>query len=51
MTNLECKFNCFAKYTDCEIEEYTAKLNTRPRKCLNRKIPEEVFYSKVLHLT
>ena len=40
----------FTKYTDCEIEEYTAKLNTRPRKCLNWKTPEEAFYSKVLHL-
>ena len=41
----------FTKYTDYEIEEYVVKLNTRPRKCLNWKTPEEVFYSKVLHLT
>jgi IS30 family transposase len=41
----------FKKYTNCEIEEYVAKLNTRPRKCLNWKTPEEVFYSKALHLT
>lgn len=41
----------FSKYTDSDIERYAAKLNTRPRKCLNWKIPEEVFYSKALHLT
>lgn len=26
------------------------KLNKRPRKCLGRKTPFEVFYGKVLHL-
>ena len=33
------------------LEEFTHKLNTRPRKCLGWKTPAEVFYHQVLHLT
>lgn len=33
------------------LAEFTRKLNTRPRKCLNWKTPFEVFFNKVLHLT
>lgn len=33
------------------LEEFTHKLNTRPRKCLGWKTPAEVFRNKVLHLT
>lgn len=33
------------------LEEFTHKLNTRPRKCLGWKTPAEVFHRQVLHLT
>lgn len=33
------------------LAEFTHKLNTRPRKCLNWKTPFEIFFKKVLHLT
>lgn len=41
----------FSSYTDDEIQEYVAKINTRPRKCLGWKTPKEVFVSVPLHLT
>lgn len=33
------------------FDEFIAKMNRRPRKCLGWKSPEEVFYDTVLHLT
>ena len=33
------------------LDEFTHKLNTRPRKCLGWKTPAEVFHHQVLHLT
>lgn len=33
------------------LEEFTYKLNTRPRKCLKWKAPAELFLHQVLHLT
>lgn len=33
------------------LEEFTHKLNTRPRKCLGWKTLAEVFHRQVLHLT
>lgn len=33
------------------LDEFTYKLNTRPRKCLGWKTPAEVFHRQVLHLT
>ena len=33
------------------FDEFIAKLNLRPRKCLAWKSPAEVFYGTMLHLT
>lgn len=33
------------------LAAFTKKLNTRPRKCLNWKTPEEIFTNSLLHLT
>ena len=32
------------------IQLWEDKLNNRPRKCLNWKTPDEVFYGKIVHL-
>ena len=32
------------------IQLWEAKLNNRPRKCLNWKTPYEVFYGEIVHL-
>lgn len=37
-------------YTASEIQQFTNKLNKRPRKCLNWRTPFEVFFNSVLHL-
>lgn len=45
------------KYRDCrgieeqDIQRFVAKLNLRPRKCLNWATPFEVFFQQVLHFT
>ena len=47
----------FPKYTDIApaseetVNAAVARLNMRPRKCLNWKSPYEVFFGEVLHLT
>lgn len=47
----------FPKYTsldgvsDSELDAVVAKLNLRPRKCLNWRTPFELFFDSPLHLT
>ena len=38
-------------FHDSYFSAFTAKLNHRPRKCLDWKSPYEVFFGLVLHLT
>ena len=38
-------------FDDSYFSTFTAKLNRRPRKCLDWKSPYEVFFGVVLHLT
>ena len=33
------------------FDDFIARLNLRPRKCLGWKSPAEVFYGTLLHLT
>ncbi|MDT8318752.1 MAG: IS30 family transposase, partial [bacterium] len=35
----------FKKVTSKELEIAVRKINNRPRKCLNYRTPQEVFYS------
>ena len=41
----------FAEVTQEDVDKVTALLNKRPRKCLGRKSPEEVFFNKLLYFT
>ncbi len=41
----------FTLFSESDVQEFAKKLNTRPRKCLGWKTPEEVFFKTVLHLT
>lgn len=45
------KRTSFADVTQQDVDEIAALLNMRPRKSLNWKSPEEVFFNKSLHLT
>ncbi len=38
-------------FSDAYFDEFISKLNHRPRKCLGWKVPAEVFWNMVLHLT
>ncbi len=45
------KRTSFAEVTQDDVEKIALLLNRRPRKCLNWKSPEEVFFNKLLHFT